>query len=272
MSQTNAGRSPANSSMSHYNQRLEEHIQKNRRHEAMCVGIWQLARTADRHLSRLTLALERYRRALLLHDSIAAAYEKETVLALLYETLDTIFIVVQQLDLNQLRLEASSDGSGMVGEDANFLCNLLQRLERTSARTLETAKLYRLALDFKTPVDEREGITYTQHAHWRDFVPGCPEKSFTLYFAQAQHAISARLNEKLRFADGLTYGQVLGRSNRPALREVLRRLESTSFPRVSLSKLVEKESTTEVRHDWPACAARAAVEHLRPRRNRHNLF
>jgi len=224
---------------------LYQNIRKELEHGAASMGIWQFARTAELHLSRFEAAVRRYQRALAHNDTLTAAYERDVQSALLYEALDTVFIVIQRLNLDALRLESSSDGAGVVGEDANFVCDLFQLLDRICSRVLSLAKLHKLELDFQKPVAEREGITYTKRGHWQDFVPGSPEKSFLAYFARAKHFIAERLDKVPRFWRRQTYRQALIKSKRPALREILQRLEKASFPQPTLDKLVEKETSQE---------------------------
>lgn len=235
---------------------------RDRSYEAMRVGIWQFARTVERHFARLAPAEERYLQAKRQGNLQATQYEKETVLALLYEIADTVFMTIQQLDLNSLHLESSADGLGLTGEDATFVFNLLELLERTCARTLNTARRLELELNFQQAVDELKGITYTQHAHWKDLIPGSPKESFFAHFQRSQRAITERLNEKAKFLRNRTWRHALAKANRPALREMIERLENARFPAIGLTAMIEKESSLEDQHLWLSRAKRAALQHV----------
>jgi hypothetical protein len=265
MSNSNQNTSLQQTPLEHFNERLDERLKRNREREAMCLAIWQFARSAERHLDRIEPAAHRYQRALLLRQREAAAYEKHVMLALLYEAIDTVLVVIQQLDWDTLELELSADGSGLVGEDAQFLVELMQVLERICSRALSIAKLHELQLDFSTPVDELEGITYYHHAHWSDFVPGSLEKSFMTYFGLAKQGVTARLNQAAKFSGKMTYRQALAKSKRPALREIIRRLEAASFSAMSLTGRIQKEVQAGRPSDRGSRTLHAILNHLHGR-------
>ena len=233
------------SSLTEFCERINNRRRDSACREAMCCGVWQVARSAQRHLQRFDLAAKRLERAIEAKDKRAIASEKDTMLALLYETVDTVYIVVQMLNPDALSLESVSDESSFSGEDAHFVYDLLQLLERVCAQALRSARIYNLDIDFKRAVQEREGVTYQTHGHWLDFSPGSTERSFFDYFAHAQHAVGERLGQVPKFWKTRTFRQALARANRPALREVLFKLENASFPRLTLTQKIERAADNE---------------------------
>jgi hypothetical protein len=238
-------------------ERIEQRTKGSAGHGAGCVFIMDIAHSAEQHLERFPVVARRYHRALELNEATAAAYEKETMLALLYEALDTVYLVLQILDLNSLNLESSLDGTGLTGEDASFVSGLSQVLEHTCEQILELEQQHHLQLDFGTPVDEREGVTYSLHAHWQDFVPGSVSDSFYSYFAQARQRVMRRLNTVPKFWPRQTVREALAKSRRPALAQMVKRLEQASFPRRTLAAMIEKQFMAPVQRHWGIGGLRA---------------
>lgn len=244
-------------------ERLKQRTKGYAEHGSGRIFIMDIAHSAEQHLERLPVVARRYQRALVLDDTIAAAYEKETMLALLYEALDTVYIVLQILDLNALSLESSLDGVGLAGEDASFVSSLVQTLEHVCEHVRKLERKYNIELNFNTAVDEREGITYTRHAHWQDFVPGSISESFYSYFAQAREGVIHRLETVPKFWPRQTIREALARSRRPALIEMIRRLEYASFPRPTLASMIEKEYLAPVQRHLGALVQQAKEAYKR---------
>jgi hypothetical protein len=226
-----------------YFERLRDRRRASLNREALHCCVWKILRSADRHLERFDQARQRYQAALDLKDHAGVALERDNMLALLYETADTVFLIMQMFDLDSLDLHASSDGVGFAGEDAPFLRDTLDKLNSICAKVLELSSAYDLKLDFSKAVDEREHVTYESHAHWRGLVPGSAEKSFFVYFAHARQEVAERLNRVPKFWHNQTLMQALKKSPRVALRVLVQKLLMASFPRASLAESLEKEST-----------------------------
>ena len=94
--------------------------------------IWRLILSADRHLSRFDLAARRFERAVEHKEHRAEDVERDNMLALLYESADTIFMVLQMTDPDALELQPSLDGAGMSGEDAGFVYDVLNRASQSA--------------------------------------------------------------------------------------------------------------------------------------------
>jgi len=224
-----------------YFSRIHERTCESANSQALKCCLSKLLRSANRHLSRFDLAARRYHRALELGQKGVMAFERDTMWALLYEAADTVYLVFQLLDPDQLNLTSSSDGAGIAGEDAPFVREILDAMEKICAKVLELSVIYDIPLDFKKALDEREGITYETHAHWRDLIPGSLEKSFFAYFSQAKEGVLQRLNQVPRFWGQQSIKQAIFNTPRPALRELLLRLISTPFKQPSLAEKIEKE-------------------------------
>lgn len=224
-----------NESTDQFFARLHERIIEQKGPIMKLMRLKAIADSADKHFHRLTLARKRWERAAELSERRAMEFEKETMLALLYEAADTIFIVIGLLELDEFRLEASADGQGIKGEHSLELTKLVDVLEKNAARILEFEQEYRLRLDFRKAVDEREGITFERHAHWQDYVPGSVKESFDSYFERARTTVKSRMERPVEFLGGRTVREQLKRKRRDALLEVIGRLE-----RVSTSLTVEK--------------------------------
>lgn len=256
-----------------YRERLQQRVSESAERETILTYLWQIAHSADRHLLRFEQAARRRERAMKLQDKSSIDYEQQTMLALLYETLDTVFIVIQVLDPNVLRLESSLDGKGIAGEDASFVTEILEFQERICAEIKSKERMYELKVDFTKPVDEREGITFSSHSHWQDFVPGSTAASFTKYFAHVQESLNRKLGQKPRFWQTQTLGQALIRSRRPALLEMIGRLQKMNFPdNQALRAQVEKSYLSRYERHWEgedSAAAQKAMPRPAPAPHRH---
>ena len=93
-----------------YCERLKERLRESDDIEVQHVRIRGIVASADSHFQRLISSEQRYRRAKLLADAASAAWELDTMTALLYETLDTVYVVFQAVDPDKLRIEATLDG------------------------------------------------------------------------------------------------------------------------------------------------------------------
>lgn len=197
--------------------------------DAMRCSVWRLVRSTERHFDRFGLAERRYERAARSGDEEMIGREREIMHALLYEAVDTVYMVLNILDPDGLEVRPSLDGVGLSGEDAIFVDQTLNQLERIASRVLSYAKEYKLPLDFQRAVDEVEGVTYTQHCHWRDFVPGSAEESFFAYFADVQRALALRLMQVSKLWHK-SVQQLLLRPKRRSLAAVTHALLLVSFP------------------------------------------
>lgn len=233
-----------------FSERVFERLDEHPDQDAYMAQLTQLYRSAEEHIERFRVAQRRRDRALRFGDHAAVEVEHSTMAALLYEAMDTVYLVVQLFDADRLRLESSLDGKGIRGEDASFVASLLDRLENISRRILAYEREENLTLDFRHPVDEREGITYTTRKHWQDIVPGSLEKSFFAYFIRARDAIGKRLNQVPRFWHQQTLAQALARSRRRALSRVLARLREAPLPETRLVEKIEREAASDETSLW----------------------
>lgn len=240
-------------SFAEYFERISQRCCESAAEPARCC-IWRLIRSADRHFDRFVLAARRYERALKRQDRHMMQAERDIMHALLYETADTVYIVLQILDPDLFEVRPSLDGSGLSGEDAMFIDETLNRLERISKKVMHHAAEFQLQLDFKRPVDEIEGVTYIQHCHWRDFVPGSCEASFYGYFAEVQRGISHRLTQAVRFWHKRSVQQLWLKPKRPAMVAVVRALLTASLAQPRRPR-IEKEHIDYVRRHFPPFAA-----------------
>ena len=199
-----------------------------------------IAASADRHFERMTLPRRRYLRAVTLGDKIAQKYEQETILTLMYEVADTVFIVLNSFDLDQFDVRVSMDGQGIWGEDAGEVVQLADSLNRYCRRILEIEREFDIRADFKRPVDEREGETYTHHKHWQDFVHGSIQRSFNHYFSDARAALHRRLAQRPKIWKDCTLREHLQRRNYRALLEIASRLEHASLVRYEVVHTAER--------------------------------
>lgn len=224
-----------------YFERIKQRMTDSVSREALCCKIWQVAKTAERHWQRSELAGKRYQRAVAANNQIASEYEKEVMLILSYEMLDTVFIALQLLDLDKLNLHSSSDGAGLAGEDANYVFELLQLLENICTRVHDNSTKYGIRVDFLRPVDELEGITFTESGHWHNFDSSSVERSFSLYFTQARRGLNHRLNQIPHFWRKQTMVDVIVRGKYINLRKAIYSLQRAVFPQLTLASLIEKE-------------------------------
>ena len=188
-----------------------------------------LLKSSEVHFTRHRLAERRLLRAQAANDPIGVAYENSVIHALLYEIADTIYQVVALLDFDQLDLSASMDGCGLAGECAAEVVLALSALDRQCAGLLELERKHSVNIDFKTAIDEKEGISFEKHRHWQDFVAGSVAKSFRSYFALAQTAVRTRLSQRPKFWRDQMVGQYLNRKGHESLNEILGRLDAAAF-------------------------------------------
>jgi len=217
-------------SLKDYFERLDEHMQKAANLEQRLVQITAIAKSAENHFSRLEYARRRHARALLHKDSLAANYETQCILALMYEILDTGYIVFNLLDFDSLGLKSSADGFGLAGDQAHAVIQLLNTLDSQAARLLALEKELMLKADFTIPVDERENVTYVKRRHWQDYVSGSIEQSFFHYFSRAKETVTQHLEKKPSFWAAQDMRRYLKSKGYTALLETLTRLESARFP------------------------------------------
>lgn len=208
---------------------------------------WFLARSAEDHFARLELPWRRYLRAREQKDLASIAYERRLMLALMYEIADTAYLVMNMLDFKRLELESSADGYGLAGESATDVVKTLGYLNDQCGKLISFENRLGLRLDFKDPVDEKEGLTFNKHRHWQDFVVGSASDSFYRYFADARLILTQRLNAAPKFWAHQTVRQYLQNKGYRALYEILRRLEQAS---IDLSALAGKEKEMKVSHIW----------------------
>ena len=209
-----------NSNLDDCQNRLKERLLGESTRDKLRCAILRVLLSADRHINRFDMAVRRYERATFAHDTRTMFVERENMLACLYETLDTAFMVIRMINTDIFDLQSSLDGVGMKGEDATFIREILDRIERVCEDVSKRENLHHLSTDFEVPVDEKEGVTYNHHAHWSDFVPYNIEASFYLYFEQVQKEISKQLAQVPKL-----WAQKKMKSlflNLPALRRYLR--------------------------------------------------
>lgn len=218
-------------SLEEYFDRLERRIRRGESVGKKIIRIQQIAKSAEDHFKRLSLPQERYLRAIEMHDDLSAAFERRTMLALLYEIVDTSFIVMNLLDFDELDLESSQNGHGLTGNSAFTVVHILTVLDDQCATVAQIEKEFDLIVDFVHPVDEKRGITYEGKSHWQDFFPGSVEKSFHLYFSQAQQSMNRRLDQRPRIWERQTIREYLRKHRYVSLVEMLGRLERARFPK-----------------------------------------
>ena len=247
--------------ISDYAERLKERALSTDEREQLHCNIWRELLSADRHISRFDMAARRYERAASVHDARAMFVERENMLASLYETIDTVFLVIRMIDPDVLDLQSSLDGVGITGDDAGFVHEVLERLEKICEEVIKREDAYKLSLDFSVPVDEREGVTYTHHPHWRDFVEGSIERSFFLYFEQVQKELSKHISKVPKFWRQRKLQQFF--TKRPAITKFLRVILGATLgeasiakkPQFGLTKRIEKHATNFVKRHWPLAGA-----------------
>lgn len=209
--------------------RLDQRLGQDQGIAVKTMGIMNVAQSAERHFERLDLAEKRYQRAGMLPDLAAQAYEKKIILILLYDIVDTSYIVLNILDFDELELEASADGLGLTGESAADVLQIIGTLNKQCQRVLKIEKKYDFKVDFSEVVDELEGITYTKNIHWQDFVHGSIAESFYTYFSRAQDSLKERMQHSPRLWEDQTIEQYLKRKGYDALSAMVQRLERVVF-------------------------------------------
>ena len=213
--------------------------------------IRHLVKSAQCHFIRFARPQKRLLRALEVGDKIAIRYEKECMSIILYEILDTVYCAFSLLDLNQLDVQAAANGTGITGDHALSVIEIFQNLEEQCRQALELEKKYDLQLDFSTPVDEKEGITFKGHRHWQDYVPGSVEQSFFRYFAEMQRRIIMRLNQRPEAWTPQSLRQTMVRYGHKSLLQALHKLESQAlWSKVSPS--LRKPDISDVQGAQPA--------------------
>ena len=176
-----------------FQNRLKERLVGDGTRDKLRCGILRVLLSADRHIARFDMAVRRYERATFVHDTRTMFVERENMLACIYETLDTAFMVIRMIDPDVFDLQPALDGVGMKGEDASFINDILDKIECVCESIAKRENLYHLPIDFEVAVDEKEGVTFNHHAHWCDFVPLNVEASFFLYFEQVQKDLSKQI-------------------------------------------------------------------------------
>ncbi len=254
------------SSLSEYAERLVERALSSDGRERLRCSIWRILLSADRHLARFDMAVRRYERAAAEHDTRTMFVERENMMALLYETADTVFMTVRMIDPEVLDLHASLDGVGLAGDDAGFVNEVMIRLENLSEEIESYENEYRLRLDYSVPVDEREGVTYNNHYHWRDFSSESIEKSFYLYFGEVQRILAEQLARIPKFWRKRKMQQLY--ISRPSLSRLLRNLLTASLgeerlakekARERLSNNIEKGTNVLVKRHWPISLDKTSI-------------
>ncbi len=212
-----------------YAARVNWRIEQDSDAEKRTSHAWFIARSGEDHFARLTLAIKRFVRARGFADQTALAYERDVIACLLYEIADTAYLTLSVLDFDKLDLSASEDGLGFVGEVAHEVVRTLSLLDNQANRLLEIEKSSAIRVDFTTPVDEKEGITYLRKHHWQDMVPGSVSDSFRGYFRHARDVVRTRLDKKPDFWVAQTIRQYLVWKHYDALLQILQRLEADTL-------------------------------------------
>ncbi len=224
-----------------YYSRLAERLGHEQNVVRKLIRLRGILESAQSHVQRLAQSRRRYLRARNHGDRTGAHYELEIMSALLYEIADTVFMVCNLLELNELDLSASADGQGLVGEHAAEVVYLFDRMESYCKQLLQFEREMELRLDFQRPVDEKEGVTYSEHVHWQDFVRGSVDESFFAYFSRAQREIRRRISQPIAFLGGRTVREQLQRKGRTALLELIRRLEDAPLSGLRIERSVTRE-------------------------------
>ncbi len=193
-------------------------------------AIMEVARSSESHFGRFALSVQRLKRAEKQKDLFWVAAERLIMEILLYESIDTIFIVLALLDFDKFHLKASLDGYGVSGESASEILSILNILENQASEILAFEQEFSLQLDFLRAVDEKEGITFLGHKHWQDFVPGSFDQSFFRYFKTARRVLDNRLHKKPRIWTNQTVAQFMKRRGYPDIFKIYQKLERMVEP------------------------------------------
>jgi len=212
-----------------YFYRLDKRLQRGKGVDERIIQITNIAASTETHLVKCDMSKRRYEQAVKNQDEISIAFEKNIMLALMYEIVDTSYIVMNLLNFNELDLDSSRDGSGLAGESAHDVVQVISALNDYCTKVLALETDLKLKVDFRQAVDEQMGLTYDLHPHWKNFFAGDYEISFYSYFARTQFFIEERMTQKPRFWTGQSVWQYLRRNGYHALLEMLARLEKYNF-------------------------------------------
>jgi len=240
-----------------YAERIKERSLSNNTREKLRCNLWKILSSADKHLARFDMSVKRYSRATSIHDAHMMFVERENMLASLYETIDTTYITLKMIDFNILEVHAALDGVGIAGEDAGFVHEILDRLEDVCEEVAKRENSYNLKIDFSVPVDEREGVTFSSHPHWRDFVKGNIEKSFYCYFEQVQKDVSSHISQVPKFWRQRKIQHFF--MKRPTLGKYIKLIMTASLGETrilermnhSLTHKIEKHASEFIKNHWP---------------------
>ncbi len=233
-----------------YIERVREHLDGATGKHNRASRAAMIARSAEDHFARFEMPCKRYLRAMEEGDLVAAAYEKRVMLAILYEVADTAYLVMNMLDFSQLKLDSSTDGYGLVGDDSAEVVSTLGLLEEHAKRRMRLENRFEILVDFTSSVDEKEGITFKRHAHWKGFVSGDIEESFNAYFAKARQAVTERLNQQPLFWKRRSIRQYLQDNGYRGLNEILRRLEQAQVESKKSGNDLMKGLSHQITHIW----------------------
>lgn len=212
-----------------YYTRLEDRLKSCASTTRRVMQIREIAASANDHFVRAATARRRLIRARASGDLSSAQFERRVLLALLYEIMDTFFIVVYLLDFEAFDLEPSADGEGLSGTAAATFVSILSMLEQQSRKLLALEVELELSANFKEPVDEKEGITYLRHRHWQDFHGISVEESFIHYFSRAKQSVTAWLADRPHLWAGQSVEEYLKKKGYSHLLRVLHRLRNSSL-------------------------------------------
>lgn len=212
-----------------YYTRLEDRLKYCASTTKRVMQIREIAASANDHFGRIGAARRRLIRARASGDFASAHFERRVLLALLYEIMDTFFIVVYLLDFEAFDLDPSADGEGLSGTAAATFVSILSLLERQSRELLALERDLELKANFKEPVDEKEGITYLGQPHWQDFHGVSVEESFVQYFSRAKQSVTAWLADRPNLWAGQSVEEYLKKKGYSHLLQILRRLRNSSL-------------------------------------------
>ncbi|MDC0357234.1 hypothetical protein OAO01_00330 [Oligoflexia bacterium] len=209
--------------------RLDQRLQAKEGVVGKIILIKSIAKSAEKHLKKSDLSFRRYKQALKSQDDVSIAYEKNILLALMYEIIDTSYIVLNLLNFDELDLDSSNDGLGLAGGSSVDVAQVLSNLDAQCVRVLRLETDLDIRIDFSHAVDERKGVTYTRHPHWKNFVAGDDDASFFSYFFRGQTFIKERMNQIPKFWVEQNFRQYLRRHSYHALLDMVARLEMYNF-------------------------------------------
>ena len=212
-----------------YFERLEGRVRKAARAGQVLAPLIHISAISGKHLMRFNEAARRLGRAERLGDRSSQLFERTLMYVLLYETVDHLCMVLNLLDFDTLDLESALDGHGLAGESASEVVTLLSGIDKRAHEVLSLEKAYHLHLDFGEPLDEKRGLTFTEFAHWQDFVPGSLAHSFRDYFRNVRQNLHHRLEQRPVFWKQQSLRQYLHRRRHDALLRIIERLEGAAL-------------------------------------------